>query len=241
VGKGTHRALDRCQQFARRYRYALQGDVVQFFPSIDHAILRGLLARRLKDDAVLWLIDQILASGDSAVTGAEQILLPAPRPRGLPIGNLTSQFWANVYLNELDQFVKRELQCRGYVRYVDDFILFADDKMQLHRWRAQISAFLETLRLRLHENAFRVFPIQTEGISFLGFRVFPTLRRLKRAKAVNFGRRLKRLLQQYTAREIELDRVTASAQGWINHVRYGDTYGLRRAWLAHHLIPVRSV
>ena len=246
VDKGTHRALDRCQEFARRYRYALQGDVVQFFPSIDHAILRDVLARHIRDDAVLWLIDRIVNSG-AGVLAEEYLpqwfpgddLFAADRPRGLPIGNLTSQFWANVYLNELDQFVKRELKCRAYLRYVDDFILFADDKAQLHAWRAAIIAFLERLRLRLHERACRVFPV-TAGIPFLGFGVFPTHRRLKRARVIAFGRRLKGLLRAYAAREIELDRVNVSVQGWLNHVRYGDTYGLRRALLAHHPIPVRA-
>jgi RNA-directed DNA polymerase len=245
VDKGTHRALDRCQEFARRHRYALQGDVVQFFPSIDHAILRDLLARHIRDDDVLGLIDRIVNSGVGVL--AEEYtpqwfpgddLFAVNRPRGLPIGNLTSQFWANVYLNELDQFVKRELKCRAYVRYVDDFLLFADDKAQLHAWRAAVIMFLEQLRLRLHERACGVFPVTT-GIPFLGFRIFPTHRRLKRTRVVAFGRRLKGLLRAYAAREIELDRVDVSVQGWINHVRSGDTYGLRRALLAHHPIPVR--
>lgn len=100
LGKGTHRALDRTQGFARHYRYVLQGDVIQFFPSIDHAILRGILARPLADASTLWLIDQILASGASV--HAQQYLMQwfpgddlfaRDRPRGLPIGNLTSQFW----------------------------------------------------------------------------------------------------------------------------------------------------
>ena len=245
VGKGTHRALDRCQEFVRRYRYVLQGDVVQFFPSIDHAILRGLLARHLKDADTLWLIDRILASGEgvhadhyAAQWFPGDDLFAANRPRGLPIGNLTSQFWANVYLNELDQFVKRELKCGAYVRYVDDFVLFADNKSQLHEWRKHISAFMETLRLRLHENAFRVFPV-SEGISFLGFRIFQTHRRLKRVQAIAFRRRMKGLLNDYAERQIELDRVTASVTGWVNHVRYGDTYGLRRALLAQLHIPAR--
>lgn len=246
VGKGTHAALDRAQEFARRHKYALQGDVLQFFPSIDHAILRGVLARHVVDADVMWLIDQILASGDGVLTEEYtphyfpgDDLFAVNRPRGLPIGNLTSQFWANVYLNELDQFVKRELKCRAYVRYVDDFLLFADDKAQLHAWRAAIIAFLQNLRLRLHENACRVFPV-TIGISFLGFRIFPTHRRLKRAKAIAFRRRLKGLLRAYAAREIELDRVNASVVGWINHVRYGDTYGLRRALMARVRLPVRA-
>lgn len=247
VGKGTHRALDRCQQFARQYPYVLQGDVQQFFPSIDHAILRNLLARHLKDADMLWLIDQILASGVGVHTEEYAMqwfpgddLFGVNRPRGLPIGNLTSQFWANVYLNELDQFIKRQLKCHGYVRYVDDFLLFAANKTDLHAWRAAIIEFLQTLRLRLHEQMFRVYPV-TEGIPFLGFRIFPTYRRLKRVKAIAFRRRLKHLLRNYAAHQIELERVTTSVTAWLNHARYGDTYGLRRALLRQCAIPARNV
>ena len=126
-GKGTHRALDRCTQFARRYKYVLQCDVKQFFPGIDHAILRQTLENMLPDKSVLWSIDRILNSGRGVLSEEYEMvyfpndnLLAANRPRGLPIGNLTSQWWANCYLNPFDQFVKRELGCRAYLRYVDD-------------------------------------------------------------------------------------------------------------------------
>jgi retron-type reverse transcriptase len=246
IGKGTHRALDRGQEFAREHRYVLQADVQQFFPSIDHACLRAMLAARIRDAETLALIDRILASGVGIHTDEYAMqwfpgddLFAVNRPRGLPIGNLTSQFWANVYLNELDQFVKRELKCRAYARYVDDFVLFADDKPTLHAWRAEIIAFLHTLRLRLHEPQCRVFPV-TEGIPFLGFKIFPTHRRLKRAKALAFRRRFKRVLREYAAGEIELARVDAVARGWINHASHGDTDGLRRALWRECLIPART-
>ena len=238
VGKGTHRALDRCQYFARRYPYVLPCDVRQFFPNIDHAILRGILGRLIADEDAMWLIDRILESGIGILSKEYKMvwfpdddLLAACRPRGLPIGNLTSQFWANCYLNELDQFIKRELKCWAYLRYVDDFLLFAEDKPTLWRWRGEIIAFSRTLRLTIHENRAQPRPV-TEGIPFLGFIVFPTHRRLKRRKGIAFRRRLKTLLQRYEAGEIELDQLEASLQGWINHVRYGDTWGLRRAILS---------
>jgi retron-type reverse transcriptase len=124
-GLGTHRALDQCQRFMRRNRYALQCDVVQFFPSLDHAHLRAALAALLPDASVNWLIDRVLASGQGVLAEEYQLVVfpgdagdEAHRPRGLPIGNLTSQWWANVYLHRFDQFVKRELRCRDYVRYV---------------------------------------------------------------------------------------------------------------------------
>ena len=234
VGKGTHRALDRCQQFTRRYRYALQCDVEQFFPAIDHAILRHTLARKLRDPDVLWLADRILESGDGVLAEEYQMryfrdddLFAALRPRGLPIGNLTSQFWANVYLNPFDHFVKRELRYPAYLRYVDDFVLFADDKPTLWAWREAIVARLARLRLTIHPGA-QPRPV-TEGLPFLGFVVYPTHRRLKRRRGIAYRRRFHTLLRAFHAGDVPLEAVTASVQGWVNYARYGDTWGLRRA------------
>ena len=246
IGKGTHRALDRAQQFARRYKYILQCDLKQFFPSIDHAILRAILARKIDDAKVLWLIDQILASGrgvlseeytmvyfpnDDPSTGSGQGLFAALRPRGLPIGNLTSQFWANCYLNPFDHFIKRELGCRGYVRYVDDFLLFANDKRVLWEWRAIILERLASLRLTLHERAAQPKPV-TEGISFLGFRLFSMHRRLQARNGFAFRRRLKKLVSAWTSGAIAFEKINACVRGWVNHARFADTWGLRRAVFA---------
>ncbi|MEI2609483.1 MAG: RNA-directed DNA polymerase [Candidatus Promineifilaceae bacterium] len=174
VGKGTHRALDKCQQWARQYPYVLQGDIRQFFPSIDHALLRQIIARKIQDDSTLWLVDQILASGQGVLSEAYTMvyfpgdnLLDALRPRGLPIGNLTSQFWANVYLNPFDHFIKRELRCPAYLRFVDDFLLFAPNKATLWQWREVIISRLARLRLTIHPGA-QVRAVR-EGIPFLGF------------------------------------------------------------------------
>jgi hypothetical protein len=234
-GKGTHRALNRAQQFARQFPYVLQCDVRQFFPSIDHAILRARLAHWIRDDDVLWLVDRILASGVGVLAEEYTMrwfpgddLFALQRPRGLPIGNLTSQFWANVYLDPFDQFVKHDLKCRGYVRYVDDFLLFAADQATLHVWRRAIIHALAQLRLTLHEERAQVYPVAT-GIPFLGFRNYPTRRRLKRVKGIAFQRRLKALTRAYATGEISQDRVTASVQGWVAHTRYAQTRGLRQA------------
>jgi RNA-directed DNA polymerase len=234
--KGTHRALDRAQQFARCFDYVLQCDLRQFFPSIDHAILRDILTRKIADVDVLWLIDQILASGEGVLDEAYQMryfpgddLFAINRPRGLPIGNLTSQFWANCYLNPLDHFIKRELNCPGYVRYVDDLLLFANDKSTLWAWREALVSELARLRLTIHPGA-HPRPV-SEGIPFLGFVVFPSHRRLKRRKMVHYRRRLKIMLQAYQDGALSTEQVAASVRGWINHVRYGDTWGLRRAIL----------
>ncbi len=238
IGKGTHRALDRCQQFARRYRYVLQCDIAQFFPAIDHTILRATVARKVTDLQVLWLIDRILQTGEGVLSEAYTMvyfprddLWAIERPRGLPIGNLTSQFWANVYLNPFDHFVKRELLCPAYVRYVDDFLLFADDRTVLWDWRAAIVKRLAGMRLTIHPGA-HPRPV-AEGIPFLGFIVYPQRRRLKRRKGFHFARRLRGRLAAYAANVISLDDVTASVQGWVNHVSYANTVGLRKGLLSH--------
>lgn len=244
-GKGTHRALDCCTYFARRWQYVLQCDVRQFFPSIDHEILKRIVRRVIADRDVMWLVDRILESGIDVLSEEyDTIYFPgddlfdACRPRGLPIGNLTSQFWANCYLNELDQFVKRKLCCCTYIRYVDDFLLFSDDKEILWQWREAIIRFLRTLRLTIHENRAHPRPV-TEGIPFLGFLVFPAHRRLKRRNAINYQRTLRRLMDRYAAGEIEYRKILDSIRGWVNHASFGDTYGLRRSLLWNMPISMR--
>ena len=242
VGKGTHRALDRCQFFARRFRYCLPCDVRQFFPSVDHAILQKLLAKKVHDPQILWLIDQILASGIGILAEEYEMryflgddLFAVNRPRGLPIGNLTSQFWANVYLNPLDHFIKRRLRCKGYLRYADDFLLFANEKATLWAWHTKIIEQASRLRLTLHENRMQPRPVET-GIPFLGFHIFPQHRRLKRRKGVHFQRKLRRLCKEYEQGKIPLDKVTASVKGWVNHTRFSNSVGLRKSILGKQLI-----
>ena len=234
IGKGTHRALDRCQEFARRFRYVLQCDVQQFFPSIDHAILSEILAKTIRGPEVMWLVGRILESGAGVLSETYRMvwfpgddLFAVSRPRGLPIGNLTSQFWANCYLNPFDHFVKRQLRCPGYIRYVDDLLLFDDDKAVLWAWRDEIVERLADLRLTIHPGA-HPRPVE-EGIPFLGFVVYPEQRRLKRRNAVSYWRRFRALARGYAAGELPLARLTASTRGWYNHVRYANTVGLRKA------------
>ncbi|MEM7119142.1 MAG: RNA-directed DNA polymerase [Chloroflexota bacterium] len=241
VGKGTHRARSQAQQFARRFAYVLPCDIRQFFPSIDHAILRQQLAQKIKDEQVLWLADRILNSGKEVLTEQYQMvyfvgddLFAATRSRGLPIGNLTSQFWANVYLNPFDHFVKRRLRCRGYVRYVDDLLLFANDKKTLWQWHAAVRDKLASLRLTIHPGS-HPRPV-SEGIPFLGFHIFPERMRLKRRKGIQYRRKFRQLLARYEAGEISLETVTQSVQGWVNHTRFGNTVGLRKALLTQERV-----
>lgn len=247
-GKGTHRALDRCTCFLRAGGYSLQCDLRQFFPSIDHAILLCELNRVISDQEVISLCERILETGQGVLDEMYEMrwfpgdnLLCAVRPRGLPIGNLTSQFWANVYLNPLDHFIKRTLKCKRYLRYVDDFVLFSEDKAQLHRWKSEIICFLASIRLTLHETSAPVRPVE-EGMPFLGFILYPHHRRLKPRTGHAFQRRFGALIRQYQRGQVDLLRLTASAQGWAAHANYGDTYGLRQSLLGSNpiLSPVRS-
>lgn len=237
VGKGTHRALDRCTKYLRKYQYVLQMDIRQYFPSIDHQILLNIIQKTIKDEQVLVLCRSILRSGEGVQNNIYQpvyfpgdSLFAGLRPRGLPIGNLTSQFWANVYLNDPDHFVKRILKCKGYIRYVDDMLLFSDSKPELHDFRDAVIEHLAAMRLRLHESKAQVRPTQT-GVAFLGFVVYPDYRRLKRVKAVQARRRIKGRHQQYLDEQITRGDLDASVLGWVNHARYGDTWGLRKSML----------
>jgi Reverse transcriptase (RNA-dependent DNA polymerase) len=246
VGKGTHRALDRCQEFARRFKFVMPLDLRQFFPSIDNAILRATLARKISDPEVLWLIDQILASGEGVLSDAyDMVYFPGDdlftvlRPRGLPIGNLTSQFWANVYLNAFDHFVKRELRCQAYLRFVDDLLFFADEKAILWNWQPRLEERLSSLRVSIHPGA-HPRPVG-EGIPFLGFIVFPQHRRLKRRKGIYFQRKLHDLITAYQNDQLPLAEISASVQGWVNHVRYGNTTGLRQAILGRPFSSRRNL
>jgi len=243
VGKGTHKALDQCQVWTRRYCYAFHGDIVKYFPSIDIEIMRGLLAHHIADRQVLWLIKRILESG-AGIQDAESPAAYFPgdslfailRPRGLPIGNLTSQFWANVYLHELDMFAKHRLHCAAYLRYMDDFVLFSDDKAQLHAWKDAIHDFLEDrLRVMMHPRKSIIFPV-TEGLDFCGFRIFPTHRRLRRSSVRRFVKRFRCQREAYRRGALPLAEMTTSVRSWIAHAAHGDTWRLRRRLFADYPI-----
>lgn len=231
--KGTHRACDRLQSFAKHYRYVLRIDIVKHFPSIDHTILYDILADTIHDERTCSLIHQIIRSGEGILADQYQMiyftdddLFAVNRGRGLPIGNLTSQFWSNVYLNPLDWFVQQDLGCNAYLRYVDDFALFSNSKKQLYEWKQAIIAFLATLRLSIHEPEAQVIPCKV-GIPWLGFVIYPTHRRLKSRNVVKFTRRFAHNIDLYAQDKITFAELDASVQGWINHVRYADTWGLR--------------
>ncbi len=232
IGKGTHRALDRCTEYVRRYSHVFQGDIRQFFPAIDHRVLAARLARRIHDPRVLGLANLILDSSNEQEPAifyfpGDDLFSPHDRRRGLPIGNLTSQFWANVYLDPLDHFFRDQLGAPGYIRYVDDFLVFSNDANRLAEWRSEAGPFLDGLRLLLHPRKSRIYPT-AEGIPFLGFRVYPAQRRMLAGGVQRARRRLTRQASEYAAGEVDRGHVARSVRSWIAHAMHGDTTGLRR-------------
>jgi len=231
-GKGTHAAVDRASCYARRFRYVLKCDVEKYFPSIDHAILLDLIAERIWDEGALWLTRTILEGSNPQPDAlryfpGDDLFAPFERRRGIPIGNQTSQFFANIYLDKLDHYAKETLRVPGYVRYVDDFLLFDDDKHRLHEHRAAIEDFLMRLRLRLHPRKCFVAPVAT-GFTFLGYRMFPTLRRLDAANVRRFKRRLRQYHQAVVEGRMSDSQRRDCIRSWIAHARHADTARLRR-------------
>jgi retron-type reverse transcriptase len=232
LGKGSHRGLKRFTHFARSSPYVFQGDIQKYFPSIDHPILKTLIRRQIKCPDTLWLIDTIIDASNEQFPAiahfpGDDILTPLTRRRGLPIGNLTSQFFANVYLNGLDHFVKETLKVKKYLRYVDDFALFSEDRIFLVDTRQAIEAYLADLRLKIHPIKSQIFAT-CKGANFMGFRVLPDRLRVRTENLRRSRRRLRQLQDRYANREIQLSDVVQSLQSWEAHLKHGDTWQLRQ-------------
>jgi RNA-directed DNA polymerase len=230
-GKGTHAALRRAHRFTKAWPYALKCDIARYFPSIDHGNLLSQVERVIADKAVLDLIQTILASHHDAIEQeweAEGDLFSVrTRQRGLPIGNLTSQFFANIYLNPLDHFVKHELRVRGYVRYVDDFLLFGEDRRILKEQGRIIREKIDELRLAIHPDKYRLLRT-ADGVDFVGFVNFPNGRRkLKKDNVRRFERRLSRMKFEASRGEREWAQVTRGVQSWVAHASHAQSYRLR--------------
>ncbi len=244
-GFGVHGALRVARAACRRYPYALKCDIRKYFASIDHDILKGKLARAVKCRDTLALAGRIIdGSNPQEATlfyfPGDDLFTPLERARGIPLGNQTSQFFANVCLDSLDQFITRQLRPAAYARYVDDFVLFGDSKDELRLMRDRIAGQLEADRLQLHEGKSRVYRC-SEGLTFLGWRLFPHKARLVRANVVRFSRKLAHLQEDFAAGRIAWDTVRQSVQAWISHASFGDTVVLRRRMLNRFAFVSRGV
>lgn len=220
-GKGTHRAIARYQQFARRYAYVLKLDIVRFFPSVDHDVLKRRLRRLVKDGPTLDVCDAIVDSARDAGDGERC---------GLPIGNLTSQIWANWYLSDVDHSILQELKPGGYLRYVDDLFLFDDDKARLRTMATRIEECMAELGLALHRNK-RILAPSRAQTPVLGFLVGRDFRHLPSANARRARRRLVAAALAYRKHQIDLRDVRARVTSWLGHAGYADGKRLQKAVL----------
>jgi RNA-directed DNA polymerase len=232
-GKGTHRAVARYEQFRERFRHVLRGDIYRYFPAIDHQILKADLRRRIACPRTLSLIDAVIDGSNPQEPvhihyPGDDLLTPLGRRRGLPIGNLTSQFFANIYLDGLDHFVKEVLRA-PYLRYVDDFALFHDDPAVLAQCRSRISGYLARRRLSLHPRKTLVAATDAPA-TFLGFVLLPGgWRRLPEENVRRFRNRLRGLRDRYHAGTINLEQAEQHIHAWIAHAAHADTWRLREA------------
>ncbi len=218
-GLGTTAALRALRAHARRYDRFLKLDVRKYFESVDHEVLEALLLDRLGPGRPLELCRRVIAAGGAA---------PG---RGLPIGSLTSQHFANLALEPLDHFIVDTLQPGAYARYMDDLLLLDDDRGLLRRARVGIEGYArDHLRLTLRPEITRLAPTR-DGILFLGFRVFPGTVRMDRSRARRLGRRLRALRSGLAAGSISEADAARRAESACAWAAQGDTVGLRRSIL----------
>jgi len=214
LNKGTHKGVKKLEQFARKVSknyvgncWALKCDIKKFFASVDHEILYQLLVKEIQDQDILWLLKQVIESFNIDNTH-----------KGIPLGNLTSQIFANIYLNELDQFVKHEMKIRYYLRYADDFILLSGNKECLLQYINELKKFLVSeLKLDLHPNKINIRRLDN-GIDFLGYVVLPHYI-LPRTKT---KRRIFKKIQE----KVGLENFNQSMQSYLGYLKHAKSYEL---------------
>lgn len=236
-GMGTHEGvakLDRMRQSAMSSGaniYCFKADVAKFFPSINHHILMAIIRRKIKCQKTLELLEKIIfANGD----------IDNQDSHDLPIGNLISQWGANLYLNELDIFTKHRLKAKHYIRYMDDFIILHHDKQQLLIWQREIVAFLQDRLALSLNNKTSIFPA-SQGIDFLGYRTWTNKRLLRKSSAKRMVARLKRLKRLFEKGVVNLARVNDSVRSWVAHCDYCNSWRVRRRILGSVIFTGKAV
>jgi retron-type reverse transcriptase len=229
--KGTHRAVKRYKEFQKNNQYVLKCDIKKYFQNIDHEILYQKITKKIKCQDTLWLIKTIIDSRndqDSLVYfGGDNLFTPVERKKGIPIGNLTSQIFANFYLNDFDHLIKEQMRIRHYIRYNDDFVLFGNSKKYLNNLKTEISKELSKIRLNLHENKSRTYKT-TDGVDFLGYRIFPDYILIRKKIVKNYRRKLIAMVQDFRKGKIKLKKVRCSIRSWIGHAKHADSYRIRK-------------
>jgi RNA-directed DNA polymerase len=227
VLSGVQRTTRFLRDSTRRWGrvYCLKGDVKKYFPSVHHETLKQIIRKRIACPDTLEMIDRIIDS-----TGDEV---------GMPIGNLTSQLFANVYLNELDHFIKEECGVKYYIRYMDDFVVLYDDKRAMKNLLESVDYYLRVaLRLRLNDKT-QIFPVGPRPIDFLGYRIWPEYRLLRKGNLRRTRRKLKKLARLYAIGQISLVDIQPSIVSWIGHAQHADSWRVRNKIL-NNLIFTRE-
>lgn len=190
--------------------YCLKADIKHYFNEVNHEILISIISKKIADEKVIGLIRKILTNSGFK--------------KGMPLGNLTSQFFANVYLNELDYFVKHKLMAKYYIRYVDDFILLHESKEQLRLWKKEINDFLNSeLKIELHPEKSKIIPL-SRGIDFVGFRNFYYYKLMRKRNTRKMTSKIEDFKQDRTSKE----KLLESFQGWNAYAKWADSYKLRK-------------
>lgn len=238
-GKGTHKAAEKLQYWLRKVDrknskyYFLKMDISKYFYRVDHDVSIKILQNKIKDSDVIWLLKRIIES--DVAFGLPLGVDPGDCPKenrihdkGMPIGNLTSQLLANIYLNELDQFCKHKLRIKYYVRYMDDFIILHENKKYLHEIKSEIELFLNS-KLELHlNNKTCIRPINS-GIDFVGFKIWPTHKKLKKKTSMKIKKRLKYLKKAYARREVDFRKINSSVQSYLGILKHCNSYKLQKS------------
>lgn len=187
-------------------------DIAKYFDHVDHELLLAMLCRKIKDEDILWLLRGIIASN----------------PKGIPIGNLTSQLFANIYLNELDHFVKRELHERYYLRYMDDFLILGLDKKHLREDKERVEIFLrDRLKLAMHPKKVEIFPID-KGIDFLGYVLRDGKRFLRKSTVKRFMKKKRRYEAMVASGKLTERSLQNTLASWRGYARFADSYQLMK-------------
>jgi retron-type reverse transcriptase len=214
-GKGTHLAIKKAQDFLRKSEWFYKADISKYFDSVDHNILMGIIGRKIKDKKLLQLIDKIIRNSNA--TG-----------KGIPIGNLSSQFFANVYLDRFDHYVTEFIRPDGYIRYMDDFVLFGHDKNFLKASESRMSYYLSTeLKLQLKPGACMLNK-RSNGLTFLGKRIFSGTIRFQHDHLQRILRRIKQREKEFEHGNTDHQLILNSLNSYWANLSYFNTFSLRR-------------
>ncbi len=230
-GKGTHKAIRAYERYRDNYNFVLRCDIFRYFPAIDHEILKEEFRRRIACEKTLWLMDCIVDRSNrqepvNLYYQGDDLFSPFERKRGLPIGNLTSQFFANLYLDRFDHFVTEVLQA-PYVRYVDDFALFHDDENRLKEWKQAIEQYFHGRRLKLHPRKTVIKPT-AEPETFLGFVLESKgVRRLPEDNVRRFRNRLRGMKDQLRSETVTNEEIDQRINSWVAHANHANSQRLQ--------------